>query len=103
MPDNAGEVIEGVNVRGRAVETLLAGLRVRFDENAPVVANFDGAREAAQKLVWLYEMSVFISIEDDRCRDQDWEESKTLCKRFDDYREEYLRAAQRAVGSSLPD
>jgi hypothetical protein len=102
-PSNAEDLVRRAWQHWHATETLRAGIRVRFSDQERVVTIADKACVTARQLIFSFESFAGPKgTNPEFRRDDDWE---TLAGRYEDFigfRDEYLKAAQTAVGSSLP-
>jgi len=102
-PSNAKDFVKQAWQHWHATETLQAGLRVRFADQAQVVTAAEKACETARELIFSFESFAAPKGTNPEFRhDEDWETLTGWYEDFIGHRDEYLKAAQIAVGSSLP-
>ncbi len=102
-PSNAKDLVRQAWQHWHATETLQAGLRVRFSDQARVVTAADKACETARELIFRFESFADPKGTNPEFRhDDDWEILAGWYEDFINCRDEYLKAAQIAVGSTLP-
>jgi hypothetical protein len=97
-PVDFGDYIRALEQAKEALESALAATRIRFPQGAEVVVELNGAWESVRSLI-----SVYVIAHGDRGSDpdSDWHEAWNLSEAFDQHKEEYLDAAQKAAGVKL--
>ncbi len=97
-PADFGQRIGALEVRRDAVEAELDVLRIRFAEQRAVVVAYTGAFEEVKGLI-----SVYIIAHGGQADRESYFEATKRSEAFDRCRNEYLKAAQKAVGVDLSD
>jgi hypothetical protein len=90
-----------------ALQSSLAGVRIRFKQDSDVVLGLDGALAATQSLMDFYFRARESNIAGGGRREQrdrsDYSEAMTFILEFHRHRDDYLFAAQKVVGVDLSD
>jgi hypothetical protein len=100
-PTNAQTLVKRAWQHWHAIETLRAGLGVRFSDQERVVTTADEACKTARELIFGFESFAGPKATNRDLQRDDWETLAGWHEGFINCRDEYLKAAQAAVGSSL--
>lgn len=102
-PSDFGDYIAKLETAKEAVESALAGIRIRFRDGDAVVNEFDGACSAVTSIIsvyWIARGDEFGGGSPNESR-EDSREAWELSQKFDDHKAAYLAAAQKVVGVEL--
>jgi hypothetical protein len=102
-PSDFGDYIAKLETAKEAVESALAGIRIRFRDGDAVVNEFDGACSAVTSIIsvyWIARGDEFGGGSPNESR-EDSREAWELSQMFDDHKAAYLAAAQKVVGVEL--
>lgn len=107
-PDSFGDEIGKMERAAEALESALAGVRIRFKQEAVVVTELAGALAATRSLISIYFLARRSDVGGGRRRERldrrdsdDYSEAMTFSQEFDSHRDAYLAGAQKVVGSTL--
>lgn len=104
-PSDFRDYIAGLETAKEALESALAGIRIRFRDGDAVVNEFDGACSAVTSIIsvyWIARGDEFGGGSPNNSR-EDSREAWELSQKFDDHKAAYLAAAQKVVGVELGD
>jgi hypothetical protein len=96
-PDSLDE-IRRLELAAEDLESALAAVRIRFPHDGDVVAQLEGAYDAARSVIVVYGLANGTEADDDH---SDYAEALMLGTNFDSHKDTYLITAQSAVGVQL--
>lgn len=106
--DDFDSEIEKLDTAIEALQSVLAGVRIRFAQGSKVVVELDLSVAMAQSHKDLYFRARASDVAGDKRRERpeeqdrdDYGKAMELSLEFDMHRDGYLRAAQRVVGADL--
>jgi hypothetical protein len=104
-PADFRDYIGGLETAKEALESELAGIRIRFRGGDAVVSELDGACSAVTSIIsvyWIARGDEFGGGSPNDSR-EDSREAWELSQKFDDHKAAYIAAAQKVVGVELGD
>ncbi len=108
-PDNFGAEIGNLETAVEALESALAAIRIRFEQDTSIVEELAGAVAKTRSLISVYFIASRADAGGGRRRERqdrrdhdDYTEVIELSEAFDEHRNAYLAAAQKVVGVALP-
>jgi hypothetical protein len=104
-PSDFRDYIAGLETAKEALESALAGIRIRFREGDAVANEFDGACRAVTSIISVYVIARGDAFGGGSPSDsrEDSREAWELSQEFDDHKAAFLAAAQKVAGVQLGD